>query len=365
MLEATDDVVEVQEDAQVDDVEYIEIKDPYGFIYITTNLANGKRYLGQKKFDRKWKEYLGSGVIFKKSINKAKQDGDINRFRRDIICICYSADELNKIEYDLSVYFNVVESDDWYNLVLGGGTTTGMVVSEETRTKQSEVRKRNSIIHPEYDEYHSKKMIEYYEKHPEVKEQISNRMKQLWQDPDYAEKASQLMRKYWDDDNNRIQQSLMMKEIWKDPNVRDARLGGIKEWTSNPDNHNLRSEISKSNWNKPGYREAQVNRNVGSGNPMYGVHRYGVDSPKFIPVYCIELNKIFWGAKQAERELRIKGSDIAQCCKKVVGHNSAGKHPTTREKLHWLYAKDAVDNGYITQNQLDEYIQSLKQKGND
>ncbi|WP_373854704.1 hypothetical protein [Clostridium arbusti] len=29
----------------------MEIENPYGFIYITTNMVNGKKYIGQKMFD--------------------------------------------------------------------------------------------------------------------------------------------------------------------------------------------------------------------------------------------------------------------------------------------------------------------------
>lgn len=28
------------------------IKEPYGFIYITVNMINGKRYIGQRKFSK-------------------------------------------------------------------------------------------------------------------------------------------------------------------------------------------------------------------------------------------------------------------------------------------------------------------------
>ena len=238
-----------------------------------------------------------------------------------------------------------------------------MIVSNETRTKLSDSLKKINIEHPEFGKYHSKKMIEFYKNHPEVKEKISNRLKQLWKDSNYVMHQSNLLKELWNDSERRKQRSLMMKKIWEDPNVRDDRLSGLKKWATNPDNHEVRSEISKQNWEKPGYREAQINRNLGSGNPMYGVHRYGINSPNFLPVYCIEMNKIYWGATQAENELHIKGSDIARCCKKRPGHKSAGKHPVTKEKLHWLYAEDAIKQEYITQKDLDNYLNNLKEKG--
>lgn len=109
-----------------------EIKDPYGFIYITTCLVNGKRYLGQKKFDRRWKNYLGSGRAFKDSVKKYGAEN----FRREIVTVCNSLDELNTAEYVLSVFFDVVASRDWYNEVYGGGTTAGYRQTNETKEKR-------------------------------------------------------------------------------------------------------------------------------------------------------------------------------------------------------------------------------------
>ena len=68
--------------------------------------------------------------------------------------------------------------------------------------------------------------------------------------------------------------------------------------------------------------------------------------------------------------------DIAQCCNGSRGHKSAGKYPVTGEKLQWKYVYDqinkngtitqgAVSLGYITEKQVDEYFNNLKQKGND
>ena len=55
------------------------------------------------------------------------------------MCFCYSKEELNQAEYDLSVFLNVVESDDWYNVVYGGGSVSGYHHTEETKRHLSNI----------------------------------------------------------------------------------------------------------------------------------------------------------------------------------------------------------------------------------
>ena len=68
--------------------------------------------------------------------------------------------------------------------------------------------------------------------------------------------------------------------------------------------------------------------------------------------------------------------DIAQCCNGSRGHKSAGKYPVTGEKLQWKYVYDQASNdgtiikgaitlGYITEEEVNNYLDSLIQKGND
>lgn len=92
----------------------MEVKDPYGFVYITTNLINGKRYIGAKKFDKRgsWKNYLGRGVILENALKKYSK----KNFIKEIISIHYSYQELFNAEEKLISFCNATHSDDYYNI---------------------------------------------------------------------------------------------------------------------------------------------------------------------------------------------------------------------------------------------------------
>lgn len=109
----------------------------YGFVYITTNVINNKKYIGQRKYSAGWESYLGSGVALKAAIKKYGRDN----FIREIVYTATSEEDLNEVEYTLIAEYKAVESGEFYNLVDGGGTVTGMKHSAETKRGMSE---RNS-----------------------------------------------------------------------------------------------------------------------------------------------------------------------------------------------------------------------------
>ena len=62
----------------------------YGYIYKTTNLINGKIYIGQKKSKTFVKTYLGSGTIIQRAIKKY----GVENFDVVLIEKCFSKEEL-------------------------------------------------------------------------------------------------------------------------------------------------------------------------------------------------------------------------------------------------------------------------------
>lgn len=117
-----------------------EIREPYGFIYITTNMVNGKKYIGQKKLDSKWKNYLGSGKAFKRAIKKYGGEN----FHRDIVAIAYSKEELDNLEIEFIELHNAVKSEDYYNIKTGGGS--GNPYAGKTEEEIEGIKKKLSEI---------------------------------------------------------------------------------------------------------------------------------------------------------------------------------------------------------------------------
>lgn len=83
-------------------------------IYKTTNLVNGKIYVGQdSKNDSK---YLGSGINISRAIKKY---GFIN-FKKEILEFCKNIDELNEREIYWISLLNSIDRNIGYNISIGG-----------------------------------------------------------------------------------------------------------------------------------------------------------------------------------------------------------------------------------------------------
>ena len=73
-------------------------------IYKTTNLVNGKIYIGQDKNNNP--AYLGSGKI----LHLAFQKYGLENFNKEILEVCKSVEDLNEKEYTLEIHDKIVGS---------------------------------------------------------------------------------------------------------------------------------------------------------------------------------------------------------------------------------------------------------------
>ena len=95
-------------------------------------------------------------------------------------------------------------------------------------------------------------------------------------------------------------------------------------------------------------------RSLGENNPFFGKHhteetrkaiskkakeRNAMEhNPRSKRVYCPELDKEFWGAKEAENKYGISHQHISACCRGLRKH--AGRHPTTGVLLSWKFVEN-------------------------
>jgi hypothetical protein len=108
-----------------------------GFVYVITNIATGRKYIGKKlakfskttyktvklkngnkkkkkirsKIDSDWREYYGSNDQLNKDVEQLGREN----FQREILYYCTSKAECSYIEAREQFSRRVLESDDYYN----------------------------------------------------------------------------------------------------------------------------------------------------------------------------------------------------------------------------------------------------------
>lgn len=87
----------------------------YYLIYKITNNVNNKIYIGKHQTENKNDDYMGSGMILKRAIEKYGLD----KFTKEILFECNSLEEMNEKEAEI-VDEEFIARLDTYNVKLGG-----------------------------------------------------------------------------------------------------------------------------------------------------------------------------------------------------------------------------------------------------
>jgi len=109
-------------------VEFNDIGEYVGFVYLITNLTNDRKYIGKKNFyfsktrtvkgkrkrtkvESDWKDYYGSNKELQEDVERL---GSYN-FKREILRLCKSKGEFSYFEAKYQFEKNVLETDEYYN----------------------------------------------------------------------------------------------------------------------------------------------------------------------------------------------------------------------------------------------------------
>lgn len=105
------------------------IGDNYGFVYLITNLQDGRKYVGKKffysskskqvkgkkkriKVQSNWKTYYGSNKELNEDVSKIGKD----QFKREILHLCKTKGECGYLEAQEQFDRRVLLDDNYYNI---------------------------------------------------------------------------------------------------------------------------------------------------------------------------------------------------------------------------------------------------------
>ena len=317
------------------------------YVYETTNLINGKKYIGKRTCNCPIEEdrYMGSGKTLIKALNKY----GYNNFKKEILKICYTEQEAYEIEKYFIKKFNAVESREYYNIKDGGQgfssedvkrlwgnedfrlKCSNRVISKETRIKISNSLKANpnaSIgmkgkIHTDEARTKISEALKGKEKTIEHKKKMSEISKKRYKETDMSEKMLEGILRKWEDED--------FKKKMSNTHKGNKYMLGKK--------HTEASKIKmsealkgKTPWNKGRKMTEEEAKKLSEARKGKG----------FKKVICLNNLKVFESLQNAGKCAGLKSyTSISNCCR--GRRNYAGK--INGEPAKWMYYED-----YLKQN---------------
>jgi len=242
---------------------FIPDLDKFGFVYIITNLRNGKAYIGCKQYliysrmkekESDWKTYAGSSKWLSKDIEEIGK----KHFKFEIIAEYKNRRSLRYYELYYQMKHNVLsstlegsEEHAYYNSRVGGKfyRPVESYQDPEYRKNLSESAKKQ-FEDPEQRKKLSESQKKRYE-NPEQRKKTSESQKKRFRDPEERKKMSEATKKRYEDPEERkktsesIKNSETFQKVVKDPEYRKKRSEYAKKRFRDPEERKKMSEAQK------------------------------------------------------------------------------------------------------------------------
>ena len=353
-------------------------------IYCIQNLVNDTKYIGKAvDIDVRWRNEINElrrNAFHNIHLQRAWNKYGENNFKFEIVEEC-NIESLSDRERFWISFFDSYHNG--YNQTEGGEGMVGFKHSDETKQKISN-KLKETFSNPENTPWYGKHRSD------ETKAKISKASKERWTD-EFRAYMSSINTGRIPSEETKLKMSESQKKIWTDERRAEFSekfsgegnpMYGVRffgEDNPNYGNHKLAGannprcrsiycpELDEVFWGateayeKYGFSRTGITECCNGNQKTCGKHpvtgerlRWVYDDERYKlqefvdnrvrAVYCIELNEYFYSASEASRKYNIKVSNITECC---LGHRkSAGKHPITGEKLHWVYT-DEMDSSSV------------------
>ncbi len=261
-----------------------------GYIYLTTNLINGKIYVGKRKLKKFSHYYKGSGTILREAFKKYG--------RENFSCILIDTAETNeelctKEQYWIK-YYNSRDPDIGYNITAGGEGSIGYKHSEEAKQKMHDA-KIGKPLSPEWIEHreasragfkHSeetKQKISQANKGHKVSDETRKKLSKAGKGRTVSEETKQKLRE--------SRAKVLADGTWV---ISESGRQKLRELGKQPKSEEHRKHLS----------ESRINNQVA----------VGAKNPRAKAVYCFETNTVYSWAGEAAEALNVSVHMVRQVC---------------------------------------------------